>query len=602
MLVQRNLQLHLIFQLFRIFFLMATVMTGVKRGHEEVAAADYGGSDNRSPPPKYNGRHQDSDEPNAKRSRQQAKPKASKVVSKRGTESILEQQPEAVLQESERAPKDAALSEAISLQIVTGSYDRGILHGITATIPSNTLERSGTKERPDGDVKFSDTFLFGAHASSIRCLGISGASESGKRTLATGGSDERINLYTLSTATPPTSSRSTQSGEPSLPSLVPSQSSSQNPKNRSLGYLVHHDRPITRLHFPPNSNKLFSSSEDNNIAITRTRDWTLLSSIRAPIPKPTGRPSGDTAGPGEVPAGVNDFAVHPSQKLMLSVGRGERCLRLWNLMTGKKAGVLNFDREVLVQVGEGKYSSGEGRRVLWSEDGEFYVVVFERGAVVYGLDSKARAVIKPTPPTKLHQVKMLPKSAHSGREVLAISTEDGRVLFFDLQSLPDAAGEMNAQKSELPTCHCIAQLGGRTEGISGRIKDFEILSLPQATEKMDSTPFFLVVTASSDGAIRIWSMPERDLEPLSDSNGTAVEEGAPVKTGKRIGSLVGMLETGNRITCLGAFVMDGKLAANGEDVDDDIKGENVVEVENGVEGEIDEEESEDESWDGFEKE
>ena len=85
------------------------------------------------------------------------------------------------------------------------------------------------------------------------------------------------------------------------------------------------------------------------------------------MPKPQGRPSGDTAGPGEVPAGVNDFAIHPSQKLMLSVGRGEKCMRLWNLMTGKKAGVLNFDRELLNQVGEGKYGNGEGRRVLWDE-------------------------------------------------------------------------------------------------------------------------------------------------------------------------------------------------------------------------------------------
>ena len=95
----------------------------------------------------------------------------------------------------------------------------------------------------------------------------------------------------------------------------------------------------------------------------------------------------DTAAPGEVPAGVNDFAIHPSMKLMVTVGRGEKSMRLWNLVTGKKAGVLSFDRDLLAQVGEGRYGSGEGRRVLWTESGEDFVVGFERGAVVFGMVS-----------------------------------------------------------------------------------------------------------------------------------------------------------------------------------------------------------------------
>ena len=572
---------------------MATATLGVKRKHEETQ--DDSESQNHDT-------FQINTTPQIKKSR------ASKSAVKIRKNGILPTHPQAVLQNDVRVLKDVSSSEYISLQIVTGSYDRGILHGITASIPSHTQEPSHTKQSGDdangnttsnsshdADVKFSDSFLFAAHSSSIRCLGISEPSETGKRTLATGGSDERINLYTLYTTAPITPSKSKSPDESSLPSLVPSHSSVQNPKNKSIGNLIHHDRPITHLHFPPNSNKLFSSSEDNNIAITRTRDWTLLSSIRAPIPTPTGRPSGDTAGPGEVPAGINDFAIHPSQKLMLSVGRGERCLRLWNLMTGKKAGVLNFEREVLAQVGEGKFSSGEGRRVLWSEDGEVYVVVFERGAIVYGLDSKARAVIKPTPPTKLHQVRMLPNLEPSGHDVLAISTEDGRILFFDMQSHSLENGdEISGKMQELPVRNCIVQLGGRAEGISGRVKDFEIISLPQPTEQVDSTPAFLVVTASSDGAVRIWNVPKRDLEPAHDANGLAIEDGDPVKTPRQIGSLVGTIQTGNRITCLGAFVMEGTPATAGVNaVDDD---------EINAESEVDGDGSENESWDGFDGE
>ncbi|KAF2481062.1 WD40-repeat-containing domain protein [Neohortaea acidophila] len=428
----------------------------------------------------------------------------------------------------------------VTIQIVTGSYERA-LHGTCATIQAPDQE----------NVTFADNFLFAAHNSSIRCLALSPSSHSGKRFLATGGSDERINLYSLSTAPPPSSTiKASKISNSSLVEPLPI----HNPLNRSLGNLVNHDRAITALHFPIKS-KLFSAAEDNTIAISRARDWTVLSSIKAPIPKPQGRPSGDTAGPGEFPAGINDFAIHPSQKLMLSVGRGEKCMRLWNLMTGKKAGVLSFERDLLAQVGEGKHGSGEGRKVLWDEHGENYVIAFERGAVVFGIDSRPKAIIKPSPPTKLHALHFLPPTAESqAPSTLAVSTEDGRILFFDTsiaESTPDA--------SKLPLLPCNAQLGGSAAGFSGRIKDFEVLTLPLAGSGQESP--LAIITGSSDGAIRLWTVPPSDLAGSSSNqsaNDTAAEK---TNASKQLGKLVGTLETGNRITCLGAFVMDGTAQA-----------------------------------------
>lgn len=265
-----------------------------------------------------------------------------------------------------------------TIQIITGSYEK-ILHGVTATISSQPDSQS----KDDSCVDFADTFLFSAHASAIRCLAISpptssvGASQARKATLASGGSDQ-INLYQISTSI----SRSEDAVSCALP--LGGTKVVENPRNKELGSLQHHNSSISVLHFPTRS-KLLSAAEDNTIAVTRTRDWTVLSTIKAPAPKAHGRPSGDTAPYGGTPAGINDFAVHPSLKLMVSVGKGEKCMRLWNLVTGKKAGVLNFERGLLQDIGEGRWACGEGRKVEWNSLGEEFAVCFERGAVVFGM-------------------------------------------------------------------------------------------------------------------------------------------------------------------------------------------------------------------------
>ena len=80
----------------------------------------------------------------------------------------------------------------------------------------------------------------------------------------------------------------------------------------------------------------------------------------------------------------------------------------------------------------------------------------------------------------------------------------------------------------------------------------------------------LVVTASSDGAVRLWNVCLGELIRLQNTQ--AHEDG---HTGEKVngvsggihdvGRLIGTLETGNRITCLGAFVLDGKAEAGLED-------------------------------------
>lgn len=459
---------------------------------------------------------------------------------------------------------------AVVIQIVTGSYDR-TLHGFTATI------RSGK----EGDkIGFADTFLFDAHNSAVKCLALSPPSApspgQGQRVmLATGGTDERINIYNIS-AHPPK-----QSAEQDLISSLAPRPVAENPQNRELGTLLHHSSTITKLSFPTRS-KLLSSSEDSTIAITRTRDWSLLSSIKVPIPKAYGRPSGDTAPMGGTPAGVNDFAVHPSLKVMISVSKGERSMRLWNLVTGKKAGVLNFGKDVLHEIGEAKYNMGEGRSVVWGScDGEDeFAVAFDREVLVYGMDGTPKCRVMGSLRTKVHKVQYLQWNANkdSGKDskkgddvsFLAVSTEDGRICFFstktqDLQESKDEGKDGAKKTDHLSTAKLLGSVGGKDAGVTRRIKDFVVLPGAEKAQQKHR----VIVSGSSDGKIHVWKV-ERNA--LASSKGP-------------IGKILGSYETQNRITCLTAFDMiprpEGLDDEGGED--EEVESGEEVDSEDGQE-------------------
>lgn len=447
--------------------------------------------------------------------------------------------------------EESLTSMTISIQIILGTYEK-ILHGLIATIPAQSTKTSSEYS----NVEFTDTFLLNAHRSAIRCLAISPppSSDSTKVILASGSSDQIINLYHISRTSP---SESTGVDLP-IPTLAGIKIT-ENSRNRELGSLQHHGGAINALYFPTRS-KLLSAAEDSTIAVTRTRDWAVLSAIKAPIPKAHGRPSGDTASSGGIPAGVNDFAIHPSMKLMVSIGKGEKCMRLWNLVTGKKAAVLNFDRELLQSVGEGRKASGEGRRVKWNTMGEEFAVAFERGCVVYGINSKPKRRIL-LQSTKVHQMMYILVSAcgMESEEVLALSTEDGRILFYSTSRTVIRETDGLGPTSAVPTSEPVGQLGGAPAGLTGRIKDFAVIHSPDDTK-------LVVVTGSSDGAVRLWLLDKDQLirnrdrrsVPVSKINGVGHEfndDATAQTTERQVGHLLGTYEAGNRITCLAAFLM-----------------------------------------------
>ncbi|KAI9693823.1 MAG: p21-activated protein kinase-interacting protein 1-like protein [Bathelium mastoideum] len=510
---------------------------------------------------------------------------------------------------------------SITIQIITGSYERA-LHGFTATIPQEIVnsknqepfetssDPSELTESSPFTVSFADTFLFNAHHSSLTTLALSPSSTTNptKITLATGSTDAQIHLFSLSTSPPPISK--SHPVPPPSTTTTPIPPIHENPLHRTLGTLLHHTSPITALTFPSPA-KLLSASLDNTLALTRTRDWTLLAQLHAPAPNPGAqqrRPEGDTAAPGDAPRGINAVAVHPSRKLAVSVGRGERCLRLWNLVTGRKAGVLGFERQAAVaRVGGGvggKYGRRqEGQGVVWEEEdgGEEFAVAFEGGAVVFELDARPRCVIVPEPRTKVGKIRYLPGSRgkgengvkggegknNEGKRILALSTEDGRALFYDtagtnLGKDDVLQAESNGEKvAEEKSAIFLGQLGGRSAEITSRIKDFKILELSD-TNASDVSGDLLVITASSDGSVRVWRLSRHELESPGPAlqngesiggekseNGTiATSADETTKPQRQVGKLLATQETGHRITCLEAFIMSSAVPvpdeANGD--------------------------------------
>ncbi|KAG5931830.1 hypothetical protein E4U53_001577 [Claviceps sorghi] len=472
--------------------------------------------------------------------------------------------------------------ETETLQIIAGSYDH-VLHGLTARVVDG------------GDrVEFADTFLFSAHSSAIRCVAVSPPSapvpgQTQKVLLASGGTDERINLYSLSAHPPRAGGKNHH-----LLAKVASRPIVENAKNRELGTLLHHAATVTALRFPSRS-KLLTAGEDSTISVARTRDWSVLSTIKVPVPVAQGRPSGDTAPFGGTPSGVNDFAIHPSMKLMISVGKGERCMRLWNLVTGKKAGVLSFNKDMLRQAGEGRHSTGEGRKVVWgSADGaDEFAVGFDRDIVVFGMDSVPKCRVMGgygggsgsgggggTRRTKVHQFTYITVDEDAGLSLLAVATEDGRVVFFSTRaehlSLPAEGGAITskdksatttdaASAATLPVAKMVGFVGGPSENITGRIKD--ILVLPSTANR----GVMYLVGAGSEGSIRVWALSTEHLAAAASSGGDSAAVGGEHE--KPMGRLLGSCETQNRITCLAGYLMlprpEGVEDSDDDDDDDD---------------------------------
>lgn len=278
---------------------------------------------------------------------------------------------------------------------------------------------------PEGEV-FTPIFYFTPHTQSIRCLAQS------RRYLASGGNDEHIRLYDLQ-------------------------------KRKELGTLLHHNGSVVVLKFFE-SKWLLSGAADGKICIWRTKDWDVLAELKGHQ------------------GTVNDISIHPSGKLALSVS-DDKTLRLWNLMTAKKASILKLGEAAL--------------KVNWTDDGEHYILGFDRRITVYKAENvkQIRELVFKSPLQHMDIVSFEDDKGEKGSWLVS-SHNDGRIVF---RSLNDTVTGNPGE--EIETFELVAH--------AVRVKHFSF---------MESSGVPYLCSVSSDGRTVIWDLRARTEVAVYKSN------------------------------------------------------------------------------------
>lgn len=131
---------------------------------------------------------------------------------------------------------------------------------------------------------------------------------------------------------------------------------------------------------------------------------------------------------------VNGMCVHPTGKIAVSVGK-DKALRLWNLMTGRKASV--------TKLGEGTFClivlMVEAMDVKWNAAGDQYAILFDRRVVVYNMQVEAHITIEHS--ARIHCIRYYQHPVHG--ETIIVGTDDKLIRIYSAstgQVLQELAG------------------------------------------------------------------------------------------------------------------------------------------------------------------
>ncbi|KAJ9563622.1 hypothetical protein OSB04_008782 [Centaurea solstitialis] len=212
------------------------------------------------------------------------------------------------------------------MSLVAGSYERFIWGFKLKTLKHSTET-----------LTLSPIFSFPSHLSPIKCVAVAGT------VAASGGSDDTIKIYDLSTSSEIGSLNDPTATVTSLCLFAPPSLSS----------------------FPRN---LFSAYEDGHVSFYDADPFVHLKTLK--IHK----------------RGVNDMCVHPSGKLALTVGR-DSCLAMVNLVRGRRSFYCRMGKEASVV----KYDCG-GDKFFMGMDEKVSVHEAEDAKLIVELESNKKVL------------------------------------------------------------------------------------------------------------------------------------------------------------------------------------------------------------------
>ncbi|ODV83410.1 hypothetical protein CANARDRAFT_203312 [[Candida] arabinofermentans NRRL YB-2248] len=363
------------------------------------------------------------------------------------------------------------MSNQIQFRIIVGSYEHSLL------CLSLTLPIQKDDEKPSRQPIFQPIFHFPAHSLSIRAMDIA------KRYLVTGSNDEHIKIYDLQ-------------------------------KRKELGTLLQHQGSITKLVFS-NETKvikseedddegeegleddgeneclshksgkwLLSAAEDGKIIIWRTKDWEQFGILK-----------GHTGT-------VNDLSIHPSGRVAISIST-DKTLRLWNLMTAKKASSLKL---------KGINTLGQTPTICkFNIVGDSIVVGLMTRIMLYKTrDAKVNRIFKFKQTLMALDFVML-----DNVEYLILAFGNGSICFYDYSKLENQKlgdeEQQNPDSNEL-----VLELGEpefQLQGHANRVKGFSIYQ----EQSIDKRIITYLVSISSDGKIVVWDMDKKDQVAVYDT-------------------------------------------------------------------------------------
>ena len=348
------------------------------------------------------------------------------------------------------------MDSQLQFRIVAGSYEHSLLC-LSVTIPLK-------QDKSEKDIRqphFQPIFHFQAHAMSIRSMDIA------KRYLVTGSNDEHIRIYDLQ-------------------------------KRKELGTLLQHQGSITKLLFSnevdesddkddsekvqdetipeyPNHKKgrwLLSASEDGTIIIWRTKDWEKFGLLKGHR------------------GAVNDLAIHPTGRVAISVG-SDQTVRLWNLMTAKKASNLKL---------RGALTRGQvGSFIRFDSAGDFFVVGFRDRIMFYKTREAKMCNLLKTGRNVLMAVEFV--TLANGKEYLVLALNDGSINFYEFNDCIYEPVGKEVNEIDGGDLDSIPKPVFCLQGHAVRVKGISFYE-----ELVNGKLYIYMTSISSDGQIVVWNL------------------------------------------------------------------------------------------------